>query len=182
MPSVNPRKEVTSAIATYLKTPNNGSYLTGAGARVFDNDATPPDADGMNEINVVFVKEDIDPATMHQDGRRRRIMQLQIECYHSGSRDAADDLAWDVENAIRANPTLANKVEWVKLTGLSLFVVENSTYALFSQVMTFEVIYWTHVEPDEEGIPRTVLLGFEPETGPGNEPDYSIIFESDPNG
>lgn len=179
MSSENPRKLLLAAVSTYLKTPVPGmeppAFLTDAKGRVFDNDATPPDAEALNEINVVFVSEAIDPGTQHVGGPRKRIMQMRVECYNTKSKDNADDLAWQVEEAFQANPTLNDMVEWFKLNSIDLFVVENETLALYAAVMTYEVVYWTHIQVDEGGRPTTVLLGFDPLTGPGNEPEYSDI-------
>jgi len=182
MPTPNPRKLITAHIATTLKTPDASDppvFPTPVGGRVSDNDATPPDADGLNEINVVFVKETIDEFSQHQDGRRRRIMTVQIECYNSAGKDAVDDIAWAVEEAMRANPTLGNMVESTKFLDIGFFVVENSTDAMYCMVMTYEIIYWTHVV-EEDGIPVTILLGFDPYTGPGNEDEYIDVTGNGP--
>ena len=177
----NPRKLVTASVAQYLKTPiletDGPRFRTGAKGRVFDTDSTPPDVDSLAEINVLFVEEEIDPQTQHQGGPRRRIMEMRVECYHTKSKDNADDLAWEVEEALRENPTLSNSVEWLTLQKLNLFVVENQSVALFAVVMTYQVIYWTHqiADPDT-GRPVTVLLGYDPHTGPGHEPDYEVVI------
>jgi hypothetical protein len=179
MANPNPRKLITAAVAEYLKTPISTdplTFQTGAKGRVFDTDSTPMDADGEDEINVVFSRESIDPTTQHQGGPRRRVMQMSVECYSTKSKDNADDLAMQVEDAMRANPTLGNAVEWLKLTDVDLYVAEREAFALYGAVMQWEVVYWTHVQPDEDGRPVTVLLGFNPEVGPGNEPDYSAII------
>jgi hypothetical protein len=183
----NPRKLITAAVATYLKTPDASTppvFLTDSRGRVTDTDATPPDADDMPETNVVFIRETIDKTTQHQaglglDSPKRRVMEMRIECYHTASKDAADDLAWQTENALQAFPTLGDKVETLRLDDIDLFVVENATLALFAAIMTYEVVYWTHQVPDGTGRPVTVLLGFVPETGLGHEPDYSAIIGGD---
>jgi hypothetical protein len=176
----NPRKLITAAVAYYLKSPvstDPPTFRTDAKARVFDSDSTPPDvSEDIAEINVVFARESIDATTQHQNGPRRRVMQMNVECYSTTSKDAADDLAMQVEDAMRDNPTLGNAVEWLKLTDVDLYVAERDAFALYGAVMQWEVAYWTHVQPDENGRPSTVLLGFDPETGPGNEPDYSAII------
>ena len=181
----NPRKEVTGTVAAYLKTPvstDPEEYHTDAGRKVTDTDATPPDVDGLPEINVVFVRETIDRSSQHQDGLpglanpKRRIMEMRIECYHVTSKADVDDLAWQVEEAMRANPTLGNTVESITLNDIDLFVAERGEFALYAAVMTYEVVYWTHEVQIDGEVPVTVLLGFVPETGIGNEPDYSAII------
>ncbi|MCW1412207.1 hypothetical protein OLZ32_28050 [Rhizobium sp. 1AS11] len=175
----NPRKLITAAIAEYLRTPVTTdplTFRTDAKGRALDSDSTPPDADGLAEINVVFARETIDATTQHQGGPRRRVMQVSVECYSTASKDAADDLAMQVEDAMRENPTLGNTVESLILTDVDLYIAERDSFALFAAMMKWEVVYWTHVQPDETGRPTTVLLGFAPEIGPGSEPDYSTII------
>lgn len=182
----NPRKLITAAVADYLKAPlaDDGAapgapkrFLTDAKARAYDTDTMPPDADAMPEINVLFVREIIDETTQHDGGPRRRLMEMHIECYHNKGKAEVDDLAWQVEEAMRANSSVNNLVEWCKLTDLHLFIVENHTVSLFCVVMNFDVIYWTHEVKDETtGRPKTVLLGIDPEVGPGHEPDYSEVI------
>lgn len=183
----NPRKLITAAVATYLKTPDDSdppAFLTDSRGRVTDTDATPPDVDEMPQTNVVFIRETIDRTSQHQDGLgldspKRRVMEMRVECYHTASKDAADDVAWQTENALRALPTLGDTVESITLNDIDLFVVENAELALYAAIMTYEVVYWTHEVPDGSGRPVTVLLGFVPEVGPGNEPDYSAIIGGD---
>jgi hypothetical protein len=177
--SDNPRKLLTEAIANFLKTPKTAdplTFWTDAKARVYDTDDSPPDAEGMCEINVVFVGETVDAATKHQGGPRRRVAQVRIECYHTASKNAADDLAWQTEEALRADPTIGGKVEWLTIAGLDLFVGKMETFSIFAAMLNCEVIYWTHYEEVPGERPTTVLLGFDPETGPGNEPDYSEVI------
>ncbi|MCB5201717.1 hypothetical protein LH464_04390 [Neorhizobium sp. T786] len=174
----SPRKEVVAAVADYLKTPVEGTYPTAASGRVFDTDSTPPDADHLPEINVLFIRESKDASTDHQPGVLglnspvRRVMEMQIEVYHVTAESL--DVAWQVEEALRVNATLADKVESVRVNDVDLFVAENNTVSLYVSILKVEVAYWTHVTEDT-GRPTTVLLGFVPETGPGNEPKYEDI-------
>lgn len=174
----NPRKLITKGIADHLKAQTSpGIFPTSAGGRVFDADDTPPDADSLPEINVLFVSEVIDAAFMHQQGIRRRVMTVRVECYHTAGKSEVDDLAWEVEEALRANPDIGGMVEWCKLLNIDLYVVENQTMALFACVMTYEIIYYTHV-PEAEGVtPTQVVFSFVPDIGPGNEDYYKSIEE-----
>lgn len=178
----SPRKEVVAAVADYLKTPVDGKFPTDANGRVSDTDSTPPDVDSLPEINVLFVRETVDATTDHQNGAGglnspvRRVMEMNIEVYHDTPESL--DVAWQVEEALRANPTLADKVERVRINDIDLYVAENETVALYVSIIKLEVSYWTHVV-DEEGRPTTVLLGFWPEIGPGNEEDYTDITGQD---
>lgn len=176
----NPRKLITANAAAFLNTPvGPDTFRTDAKGRVFDSESTPPDIEDLNEINITYGSETIDPTTKHQGGRRRRIMQMNVECYTTRGKDAADDLAMQVEDAFHENPTLGNTVESLLPLEVEFFVAERDSFALFGAIAHWEVVYWTHVEPDEEGRPVTVLLGFAPEIGPGNEPDYSAILGGD---
>ncbi|RVH56277.1 hypothetical protein CN213_16145 [Sinorhizobium meliloti] len=177
----HPRKLIRADMVSLLKAAIPGdpvTYPTRAGQRVFDSADSPPHEDDPPSINVYMVGEDIDPEYRHQEGQRRRIMEVRVECYYSGGDggEIVDEMAWQVENALRANPTINNKVEWCHLINTNVFFVESKKLALFAAVMTWQVIYYTHEYIDEGGRPTIVLLGFAPEIGPGHEPDYSEIL------
>lgn len=177
----HPRKIIRAAVASLLATPDASDppvYPTGARARFYDSRDFALDARTM-PVGVVYTAgERMDPDYRHNNGIRRRIMELRIEFYHTGD-DGAEGVdlgAWQVENALHANPTINNLVEWCSLTDTSIASAVQGETALFTAIMTFEVIYYTHLAEGEGGQPVTVLLGFDPETGPGNEADYTAII------
>lgn len=179
-PPMTPRKQVLAELGNYLKTPVDSVFPTDAGGRIFSDDATPPDVDELPEVHVVFNRETVDASTRHRAAGTginqpvRRVMEVTMEVYHSGPE--AMDLAWQIEEAISRNPTLSQMVEDVEIKEVSLFKAENAELALYAAVMSAEVTYWTHIPEDGEGRPITVLLGFSPSTGPGNEDEYSEII------
>lgn len=176
----HPRKAVRAAIVQLLRTQgDDGSYPTMAGARVYDSADSPGDTDEPTEINVYMVDETIDPAFRHDGGMRRRIMGLRIECYYNGALggERADRMAWEVENAIRTDPTVGNLVEWCHLENTQIVFAERGDISLFCAVMAWQVIYYTHEYQDGVGRPVTVMLGFDPDIGPGNESDYTAVIE-----
>lgn len=177
----NPRAIIREAFVQMLKTPDPQdpqSFPTDAKARWHNSRDFPLDARVMPTGVAYTVRERTDPDYRHESGIRRKIMELRAEYYHTG--DAAGDLvdegAWQIENAVHASPTLGNLVESCHLTDTDIAFAEQGDFALFTAVMTFEITYYTHVQEDEEGRPTIVLLGFDPETGPGHEPDYEEIF------
>jgi hypothetical protein len=177
---MTPRKQVLAELGNYLKTPVNDEFLTSAGGRVFEGSAVPPDVDELPEVHIVFIRETKDSTTNHRaagtgiNSPVRRIMEVSLEVYHTGPE--ALDIAWEVEEAFRQNPTLSGSVEGVEVDEVALYVAENSELAIYAGVMTATVAYWTHIPEDEGGRPVTVLLGFSPSVGPGNEEDYSEII------
>lgn len=178
----NPGRQIREAIVQLLKSPvgDPPAPPTDAGARVFNSSDSPGDVDGGAEINVYLAGETMDSTYQHQGGVRRRIMDLRIECYHYGGSgaDAVDDMRWQVEQAMRGDPTIGNRVEWCRLKESSIFFAEQADVALFAAVMSWEVIYYTDVAENEGSVPTIVLLGFSPDIGPGNEDEYTPILET----
>lgn len=180
----HPRKIIRAAVASLLKTPDGSDpplYPTSAGVRFYDSRDFPLDIKKMPAGVVYTLSERLDPDYRHDGGLRRRIMELRVEVYDvdDDAAEGVDKAAWEVENAIHANPTIGNLVEWCILTDTRIAAAEQGDLALFTAIMTFEVVYYTHVKPDSEGRPVTVLLGFEPETGIGHEADYIAVIGGD---
>ncbi len=177
---LHPRKIIRQRVVDLLKAPTAGdpiTYPTGAGIYVFDSRDTEPNPDRPQQILVYTLGEKMDPEYRHQQGLRRRIMTLRIECYSIGDDGAAvaDTMAWSVENAFLTDPTLNNLVEWVHLVDTNIAFAEQGEMALFCAVMDWEVSYYTNAQDDAGQQPTIVLLGFDPDTGPGHEPDYSEV-------
>lgn len=175
----HPRKVIRAAAVSMLATPDaNGDFPTGAKARFHDSRDFPVDARTMPVGLIYTESEEFDPEHMHDNGVRRRIMQMKAEFYQVGENAAADvdEGAWQIENAFYANPTINDLAESVRLTRMESAFADNGEYALWTAVLTLEVVYWTHVQPDTAGRPTTVLLGFDPDTGPGHESDYSQVI------
>ncbi|RUV00059.1 hypothetical protein EOB36_18095 [Mesorhizobium sp. M6A.T.Cr.TU.017.01.1.1] len=180
--AAHPRKIIRAAVAALLVTPDASDppvFPTAAKARFYDSRDFPLDARTMPVGVVYSADERIDPDFRHDGGVRRRIMELRVEFYGVGDAGAevVDEGAFEVENAIHANPTINNLVEWCTLTGTAIAFAEQGEVSLWTAILTFEVIYYTHLVADETGRPTTVLLGFDPETGPGNEPDYVDVTD-----
>lgn len=179
---MHPRKEVRAAIVALLKTPEGVApaqvFPTSVNARWYDSRDTPTDTRLMPVGVVYTANERLDPDYRHDGGVRRRIMTMRIEAYHTGDEAAegVDLIAWEVENLLHANPTIGNKVESCRLETTEIAFAEAGDVSLFAAVMEWEVVYYTHVVVDDGDVPKTVLLGFDPETGPGNEDDYTVII------
>lgn len=178
----NPGRQIRAAIVALLKTPygDPAELPTDAGLRVFDSEDSPGDVDTGKEINVYSPGEVIDAAYQHVGGVRRRIMDLRIECYHYGGSggSAVDDMRWQVEQTVRRDPTIGNRVEWCKMRESSTFFAAQSDVSIWCAVTSWDVIYYTDIGTDEGNRPTIVLLGFAPDVGPGNEEDYTEIYEA----
>lgn len=178
----NPGRIIRSAIVDLLKTPYGDppASPTAAGARVFNSSDSPGDVDAGAEINVYLAGETLDSTYQHQGGIRRRIMDLRIECYHYGASgaDSVDDMRWQVEQTMRRDPTLGNRVEWCRLKESSIFFAEQGDVALFAAVTSWEVIYYTDLFLEDGVTPTIVLIGFSPEIGPTHQDDYTAILET----
>lgn len=151
---------------------------TAAENHVFDSRDLPLSADITPAILIYKTGEVLDRDHMHDNGLRRRTMTLSIEIYGVGddAADVTDRVAWEVENTLRADPTLGGKVERIDFIDSATAFADNGELALFVTAMTVEVIYWTHLVADEGSRPSIVLLGFSPDIGLGNEPDYAEVF------
>jgi hypothetical protein len=154
---------------------------TDAASRVYDSRDFTLNTDTTPAIVVYTLAEKLEPDQQHDDGMRRRVMDLRVECYHTGDAGAAatDRMAWQVENAMRSDPTLGNAVEWCRLSAASMAFAEQGEFALYAAVLDVEITYCTHLYEVEGAPPVTVLLGFSPDVGPGNEPEYSVLAGGD---
>lgn len=179
----HPRKQIRDAVVAMLSAQDGaGEYPTGAKARVYNSRDFPLDARIMPVCLVYTFNESLDSDYQHDGGVRRRIMDLRVEFYQAGDSAAADvdEGAFQVENIIHADPTLGNLVESCRLQSTDIAFAAEGDFALFTAVMVFEIVYYTHLIEDEGGRPVTVLLGFDPETGPGNEGKYIDTGEQVP--
>jgi len=165
-----PRQIIRQTIVELIKAGNTDAVSSS----IFDTHDKPLFADDLPAISVYTQSERLEDLDNQDFGLRRRIMSVGIECYHSGEGGAAivDKLSWQVENILHANPTLNTQVEWCKLTDTSLAFSDDGKFVLHGAVMTFEVTYCTHLYEIEGMPPVTVLYGFDPQTGKGNESDY----------
>lgn len=176
----HPRKLIRAAVAALLSTPDTSVppvFPTAAKARVYNSRDFPADARIMPVVVVYTGKDLIDPDYRHDGGIRRRFLKLMVECYAVGDAgaDAVDDCAFEVETFLHANPTLGNLVEWCTIFETDTAFAEQGEVSLWTSILTFDIIYYTQLIPDSTGRPTTVLLGFDPETGLGHEPDYTDI-------
>lgn len=181
----HPRKQIRAALVALLKAPVDPeaatlAYHTAAGPQWYDSRDIPLDVERLPAGLIYTPEEQIDPAYLHQGGNRRRILTLRAEIYTTGD-DApidVDEIAWQVEEFVRLNATVGNRVEWCNLKSTNIGIAGQGEMTLFVAVLEFEVIYWTEVV-EVGGRPTTVLLGFDPETGPGNEGDYTVVTGDD---
>ncbi|QKC89998.1 hypothetical protein EB230_17475 [Mesorhizobium sp. NZP2234] len=176
----HPRKIIRAAVAALLATPDAADppvFPTAAKARFYNSRDFPADARTM-PVGVVYTGKDlIDPDYRHDGGIRRRFLKLIVECYAVGDEgaDAVDDCAFQVETWLHANPTLGNLVEWCTIFETDTAFAEQGEVALWTAILTFDIIYYTQLIEVDGRPPTTVLLGFDPETGPGNEPLYTDV-------
>ncbi|MER9003330.1 hypothetical protein NKI15_06835 [Mesorhizobium sp. M0862] len=176
----HPRKLIRAAVAALLSTPDASDppvFPTGAKARVYDSRDFPADARIM-PVCVVYTGADvIDPDHRHDGGIRRHFLKLIVECYAVGDdgAEAVDECANQVETWLHANPTLGNRVEWCTIFGTDTAFAEQGEVALWTVILTFDIIYYTQLIADDGRRPTTVMLGFDPEIGIGHEPDYTDI-------
>lgn len=179
---MHPRKIIRGAAVSVLATGTGDPlvYPTDAGARVFDSRDLPLGENTPPTILVYTNAEEIDRDQFHEGGPRRRILTMMVECYAVGAEDAADTvdtLAWQAENALRADPTLGNLVERCEYINSAIAFDDSAEVALWAAGMSFEVVYWTHDIADEGEPPQIVMVGYDPLTGPGNEPLYSEVTD-----
>jgi len=174
MGMLHPRQIIRQTIVELLQAGNTDASPDS----IFDTHDEPLFADNLPAISVYTQSERLEEAEAQDFGLRRRIMTVAVECYHSGQQGAAivDKLAWQVENILHSNPTLNTQVEWCKLTDTALSFADDGKQVLHGAVMTFEVTYCTHLYEMEGKPPVTVLYGFDPQTGKGNESDYIALI------
>lgn len=189
---MHPRKAIRSRVVDILTHPAEGSTTppTPAGRRVYDSRDLPIDPEQGTPAILVYTREEtLNDVDQMDDGIRRRTLDLLIEVYDTGTSDdgdeddedgngaeRVDDIAWQVENLIYADPTLGNLVERCTLVSTSIQVAADAEIPLWAAVLLFRVVYVTHKREDEGSVPTQVFLGFDPDTGPGNEPEYDEIF------
>jgi len=152
---------------------------TSAGDNVYDTRDLTLFTDNFPAISVYSLSERLEEDEQQTHGLRRRVMTIAVECYHTGKDGAqmVDKLAWEVENILHANPTLNDLVEWCKLTDTALAFEDDGQQVIYGAFMTFEVTYLTHLYEVEGQTLVTVLYGFDPLTGLGNEPHYIALDE-----
>jgi len=164
-------------------------YPTSAERRVYDSRDLPIDeTSGTPAILVYTLREELDEAEQMDGGIRRRTMDLLVEIYRASvtpdgyegpevlGGPEVDDIAWRVESIVYANPTLGDMVERCTLISTDIQVSEDGVVPLWAAIMLFRVVYVTHLQEVEGSPPTQILLGFEPDTGPGNEPFYTEVF------
>jgi len=170
---LHPRQIIRQTIVELLQ----AGKIDAAPSCIFDTHDKPLFTDDLPAISVYTQSERLEDTESQDFGLRRRIMSGGVECYHSGDSGAeiVDKLSWQIENILHANPTLNNLVEWCKLTDTSIAFAEEGERVLHAAAMTFEVTYCTHLYEVEGLPPVTVLYGFDPQTGKGNEDYYSPV-------
>ncbi|MBZ9850115.1 hypothetical protein LB565_19205 [Mesorhizobium sp. CA14] len=176
----HPRKLIRAAAVNLLATSDASTppvFPTAAKARVYNSRDFPADARIMPVVVVYSGDDVIDPDYRHDGGVRRRFLKLMVECYAVGDdgAEAVDDCALEVENWLHANPTLGNLVEWCTINSTVIAFAETAEVALWTAVLTFDVVYYTQLIEVEGRRPTTVMLGYDPDTGPGHEPDYTDV-------
>jgi len=166
----HPRKIIRQAIVELIQAGNTDA----APDSIFDTRDMVVFNGDFPAISVYTQAERLEPQETQDFGLRRRIMTVGIECYHVGDDGAEiiDRLAWQVENILHANPTLNNLVEFCHLTETAMAFADDASRTLHGAVMSFDVTYCTHLYEVEGQPPVTVLYGFDPQTGLGNEDDY----------
>lgn len=178
-------KKIIRAYVTGLLTRHDPAapeaWPTAAQGMIFNSRDFNVSGDNLPAGIVYTGDETIDLAYRHDGGIRRRILELKIEYYAEGDAgaDAVDDGAMQVENAIHADPSLGTLVESCQLSRIDTAFAEMGEIALWTSILTFQVIYYTHFRSIDGEAPVTVLLGYDPETGPGNEAKYTAIIGGD---
>lgn len=171
----HPREEIREGIVALLKG-DAENRPTSAGARVYNSRDIPMNFDMMPAIVVYTMVDASDPDTRNHETAARRVMALRVECYAMGDEaaDSVDVGAWNVEEAIRSDPTIGGRVEWCHHEKTEIAFAKEGDDELFVALMDFEVAYWIE-RPEEPGVTPRLFLGFDPDTGPGNEDDYVEI-------
>lgn len=189
----HPREIIRDRFVTLLATPSEAPtpvYPTAARHRVYNSRDLPLDAETATPAILIYtLREELDPIEQMDGGIRRRTMTLSVQIYETGlSRvgDTAeadlgalrvDEIAWTVENLVYADPTFGGLVERCSLLSTEIQVAGDAEeLALWVAGMSFEIVYVTHLRESEGSTPSQVLLGFDPDTGEGNEPQYVDVY------
>jgi hypothetical protein len=191
----HPREIIRDRFAALLSTPTDSPapvFPTAAKRRVYNSRDLPLDAESATPAILIYtLSETLDPVEAMDGGIRRRTMDLAVQIYETGlSREGdpgemdlgalrVDEIAWTVENLVYADPTFGGLVERCTLKETSIQVAGDAEEtALWVAGMAFEVVYVTHMREAEGTTPTQIMLGFDPDTGPGNEPDYYEVFNA----
>ncbi|WP_321336567.1 hypothetical protein [Breoghania sp.] len=176
-----PRSQVREAVRAVLATAGESGFPTAAGARVYVNRSIPMDADA--DFPVILIRsgdETIDQVRQGYDGTARRVLPVYVEFY-AISETAADDVdagAFQIEAALQADrdgvSVIGAFAESCILQETAFDFAAEGDDEIHAAVMEFEVTYWTIT--DIAGLrPEIVMLGFVPDVGVGNEPEYVHI-------
>ncbi|MCL6230185.1 hypothetical protein [Bartonella bilalgolemii] len=175
---MHPRETIRESFVALIK-----AAKTAAGDNVFNMRDFNFSVEKMPTINISTQGETIEDG--YDYGVRRRILTVDVECYDTREDGArfVDQLAWEVEEVFYANPNLNNTVETCRLQNIAFAFGDNGALALHGAILTFEVTYMTNIpnmDEDEGSVTARLVepfLGFEPETGVGNEDKYIKIEE-----
>jgi hypothetical protein len=142
---MHPRKALRAAAVEIIR-----SAGTDAAHRVYNSRDFTLNTNSTPAIVVYTLGERIDSDQQHEGGLRRRVMDMRVECYHTGDdgADAVDEMAWQVETALRAAPTLGNLALTTRLINTDMAFAAQGEFALHAAVMHWEVTYYTHPEDD----------------------------------
>lgn len=185
---MHPRTAIRHALIAYLGQPAPGTappgYRTSAGDRVFSRHfaALPP---GVLPVLTVSTDEDKRDLTVPvtDDGPVRRQLAVLLDGVVAGADadDKADTLSLEVEDALRANPTLGGLLEslrWER-TVTDGAIIGEATVATVR--MSVSAVYYSHLR-SEDGPPLPTRLygSWEPNTGPAHLADYREMIDGRP--
>lgn len=185
---MHPRTVIRHALIAYLGQPAPDtappSYRTSAGDRVFARHfaALPPSV-----LPVLTVSTDQDKRDMTvpitDDGPVRRQLAILLDGVVAGgdADDKADALSLEVEDALRANPTLGGLLESLRWEGTVTDGAIIGETAVATVRMTVSAVYYSHL-PSEGGPPLPTRLygSWEPNTGPAHLADYREMTDGRP--
>ncbi|MCZ2203997.1 hypothetical protein [Bartonella sp. A05] len=169
---MHPRETIRATFVELIK-----AAKTPAGDHVFNMRDFNFFLERMPAINVSTQSESIEEGYRHDHGMRRRVLTVDVECYATGEEGArfVDDLAWTVEEIFQDNTNLNNTVETCHLQNISMAFGDNGSVALHGAILSFEVTYVTNIPSQEKQACVMPFLGFDPDTGRGNEDKYHNI-------
>lgn len=185
---MHPRTAIRHALIAHLGQPMPGSeppvFRTSADERVFSKHfaTLPPSVLPFLTISTDEDKRDL-TVPVADDGPVRRQLAILVEGLVAGADadDRADALSLEVEDALRADPTLGGLLEslrWERTVTEGAVVGEADVATMR---MSVSVVYFSHL-PSEGGppLPTRIYGSWEPNTGPEHLADYRELIDGRP--
>lgn len=184
---MHPRRIIRAKAVELLKG-SDGDHPTAAEDRVHPARTVPLFPAGMPAILVYTGSETIDrDVALNVPGARRRLLELTVEIYAAKvpaeggqatpePEDTIDDVAASVEAVLDASETLDLLVESCTLRDTAIDGASDGEIDVFAASMIYDVVYYTVPDMDDPAAPPTIVkVGFEPDTGPGQEDSYHEV-------